>query len=239
MLNCVLASTSTVYGKPFLSYLLPEISELFNTSREIIFIPYAQPGGISFTDYTEKVSLAFRTLNITVKGLHEFENPNEAISQAQGLFIGGGNTFVLLKTIYDLGLIQSLKKAVTNGTPYLGTSAGTNICGPTICTTNDMPIVYPPSFDSLNIVPFQINPHFIDADQNSRHMGETRATRIAEYHHHHKTPVLGLREGSYVELKNGMIKLKGSLSAPLFQAENETQELLSGSDLSWIKSNYR
>ncbi|MDP4664760.1 MAG: dipeptidase PepE, partial [Flavobacteriaceae bacterium] len=130
--------------------------------------------------------------------------------------------------------IKPLQDALKNGLPYLGTSAGTNICGPTICTTNDMPIVYPPSFESIGIVPFQINPHFIDAEENSTHMGETRETRIAEYLYHNNTPVLGLREGSFIEIKGDSITLKGPLSAPLFRSGSVTKELPTGSDLKII-----
>ncbi len=234
MLHCILASTSTVYGKPFLNYLLPEIEKLFKNNSEIIFIPFAQPGGISCSDYTAKVSDALAPIDIKVRGLHEFESPIDAISKANGIFVGGGNTFVLLKTIYDLGLFKPLQDALKNGVPYMGTSAGTNICGPTICTTNDMPIVYPPSFESIGIVPFQINPHFIDAEENSTHMGETRETRIAEYLYHNNTPVLGLREGSFIEIKGDSITLKGPLSAPLFRSGSKKEELPTGSDLKII-----
>ncbi len=234
MLHCILASTSTVYGHPFLSYLFPQIEKLFRANSEIIFVPFAQPGGISYDDYTAKVVDAMAILNIKVRGLHEYDSPIEAISKAEGFFVGGGNTFVLLKTIYELGLIQPMKEALRNGVPYLGTSAGTNICGPTICTTNDMPIVYPPSFESIGIVPFQINPHFIDAQESSTHMGETRETRIAEYLHHNSTPVLGLREGSFIEIKGDFINLCGPLSAPLFRAGCLKEELPTGSNLALV-----
>ncbi len=142
---------------------------------------------------------AFAKINKTVKGIHEFENPIEAVKQAKAIFVGGGNTFVLTYQLYKNNLIEVLQTAIKNGTPYLGTSAGSNICGLTIKTTNDMPIVYPPSFNALAIVPFNINPHYLDPDTGSKHMGETRETRIKEFHSFNTPPVVGLREGSWLQ----------------------------------------
>lgn len=234
MRNCILASTSTVHGQTFLQYLTPQLSELFKSTKELLFIPFARPSGISYQDYTSIVAKAMAPLDINVKGIHNFTSPSEAIDQAEGIFIGGGNTFVLLKTLHELELLDVIRKAVHKGVPFLGTSAGSNVCGPTICTTNDMPIVYPPSFEALCLIPFQINPHYIDADASSTHMGETRETRLNEYHHYNATPVLGLREGSYIEIKGSNVILRGTLSAPLFRQGNPAIELESGSDLNII-----
>ncbi|HMQ45322.1 MAG TPA: dipeptidase PepE, partial [Mariniflexile sp.] len=183
MKNVIIASTSTVHGSGYLDYILEELEVFFKNASNILFIPYARPSGISHTDYTQKVAEAFAKINKTVKGINEFENPIEAVNQAQAIFIGGGNTFVLTYQLYKNNLIEPLQKAIKNGTPYLGTSAGSNVCGLTIKTTNDMPIVYPPSFNALAIVRFNINPHYLDPDSNSTHMGETRETRINEFHH--------------------------------------------------------
>ena len=221
MKNIIIASTSTLHGGEYLDYLLPELQSFFSNVKELLFIPYARPSGISHDDYTKKVSEAFTKINISVKGIHEFENPIEALEKAQGIFTGGGNTFLLVSQLYKNNVIDTLEKVVKNGTPYLGTSAGSNICGLTMSTTNDMPIVYPPSFRTLGFVSFNINPHYLDPIEGSTHMGETRETRINEFHHFNPQPVVGLREGSWLEVKGNSVKLKGTLTARIFK-RNET-----------------
>ena len=235
MKNCIIASTSTLYGGSYLDYLLPELKLHFENCKLILFIPYAQPGGLSYEEYTDRVSKAFAKLNIEVKGIHEFENPIAAIEEAEGIFTGGGNTFLLVFQLYKNKVMDALANALKNGTPYLGTSAGSNICGLTMQTTNDMPIIYPPSFQTLGIVPFNINPHYLDADLQLKHNGETREMRIKEYHILNSPPVLGLREGSWLEVKGDKITLKGSLSARLFRQNKNPEELESGTDLSNLK----
>jgi len=231
MKRAILASTSTLYGQKYLSYLLPEISELYNKCKEIIFVPYARPGGISHENYTQMVKETLKDMSFKVKGLHEFKNPYKAMSEAEGIFIGGGNTFVLVDKLYRNNLMELIREKIWNGTPYLGTSAGTNICGLTMQTTNDMPIVYPSSFKTLGIVPFNLNPHYLDADINSTHKGETRETRIAEFHSINTHPVVGLREGSWLELKEDKIILRGTLSARIFKAGEAAYELEANSSL--------
>ncbi|MDD3771415.1 MAG: dipeptidase PepE [Weeksellaceae bacterium] len=221
------ASTSTVYGSSYLAYILDETVNFLQTD-EILFIPYARPSGISFEAYTENPKKAFAQKGISVKGIHEFSNPKEAIHSAKAIFTGGGNTFLLLKTLYELDLIQDLKEVVAAGIPYMGTSAGSNLCGLTIGTTNDMPIVYPPSFDALGFLPFNINPHYLDPDPTSKHKGETRETRIKEFHKFNSQAVLGLREGSWLEVKKGEVYLKGNLTAPLFFPEKNPVEIEPG-----------
>ncbi|MDI9257786.1 dipeptidase PepE [Flavobacterium sedimenticola] len=239
MKKLIIASTSTVYGGTYLDYLLPELEKHFSSCKEILFIPYARPGGISHDGYTENVRLAFAKINKSVKGLHEFESQSfgteAAIRNAEGIFTGGGNTFVLVNELYRNGVMEVLADVLNQGTPYLGTSAGSNITGLTMQTTNDMPIVYPPSFKTLGLLPFNLNPHYLDADAQSKHMGETRETRIKEFHEYNRTPVLGLREGSWLEVNGEEIVLKGNLSARLFRQDEMPTELETGSDLSWIK----
>ena len=235
MKNCIIASTSTLYGGSYLDYLLPELKLHFENCKTILFIPYAQPSGLSYEEYTDRVSKAFAKLNIEVKGIHEFENPIAAIEEAEGIFTGGGNTFLLVFQLYKNKVMDALANALKNGTPYLGTSAGSNICGLTMQTTNDMPIIFPPSFQTLGIVPFNINPHYLDADLQLKHNGETREMRIKEYHILNSPPVLGLREGSWLEVKGDKITLKGSLSARLFRQNKNPEELESGTDLSDLK----
>ena len=152
----------------------------------------------------------------------------QAIKNAKSIFTGGGNTFLLLKTLYDFDLIETLRNVILNGTPYIGTSAGSNITGQTIGTTNDMPIIYPPSFDALKIVPFNINPHFIEADPNSTHKGETREQRIDEFLKVNNLKVIGLKEGSWLEVSNGNITLKGNLDAIIFEQNKENQIIKPG-----------
>ncbi|MCH7524760.1 MAG: dipeptidase PepE, partial [Bacteroidetes bacterium] len=195
------------------------------------FIPYARPSGISYDSYTEKVKMAFSKIGKTVDGIHEFDNPIKAIQEAKGIFVGGGNTFVLVSKLYENNLITTLQNVVNNGTPYLGTSAGSNICGLTLCTTNDMPIVYPPSFKTLGFVPFNINPHYLDPNPTSNHMGETRETRIQEFHNFNTQPVVGLREGSYLQVKNNEITLKGEFTARIFEHNKVPYEIEPNSTL--------
>ena len=234
MKKLIAASTSTVHGSGYLEYLTEPLQQLFEQVEELVFIPYARPGGISHDAYTEIAAKAFTKIGISVKGLHQFDDPVRAIAQASGLFTGGGNTFVLVDALYRNKLIGPLYRAIETGTPYLGTSAGSNICGPSMRTTNDMPIVYPPSFDTLGVLPFNLNPHYLDPDPGSTHMGETRETRINEFHTQNDTPVLGLREGSWVEVIGTDIRLKGGLQARLFRQGQKPEELDSGADLSLI-----
>ena len=235
MKKIIIASTSTVHGSGYLEYLLPELELFYKNTGTIIFVPYARPGGISHDMYTETASKAFKKINKTVKSLHEFSDPINAVSKAEGIFVGGGNTFVLINQLYKNNLIKPLQNAVMSGVPYLGTSAGSNICGLTINTTNDMPIVYPPSFNTLALVPFNINPHYLDPDPNSTHMGETRETRIQEFHKFNTQPVIGLREGSYLNVKGDEIILKGRHSARIFTYNNKPFELETNSNLSFIQ----
>lgn len=235
MKNIIIASTSTIHGSNYLEYLLPELQSFFSNVKQLLFIPYARPSGISHDDYTKKVSEAFNKINISVKGIHEFENPVEAIENAEGIFTGGGNTFLLVSQLYKNNVIDALEKVVKNGTPYIGTSAGSNICGLTMNTTNDMPIVYPPSFRTLGFVSFNINPHYLNPIEGSTHMGETRETRINEFHHFNPQPVLGLREGSWLEVKGDSILLKGTLTARIFKRNEKPIEVEPNSDLSNLK----
>lgn len=231
MKNILLASTSTLYGGMYLDYLKEELKVLFENIDEIIFIPYARPSGISHDDYTVKAASFFANIGIKVKGLHTFEQPVQAIKEAQGFFTGGGNTFLLLKALYELEVMPILKEVVEKGTPYLGASAGSNIGGQNIRTTNDMPIVYPPSFDALAWLPFNINPHYLDPIEGLQHNGETRETRILEFLTQNDLPVVGLREGSWIRVQNNQTKLQGAHTARIFRPGKEIVELPAGSEI--------
>jgi len=235
MKNIIIASTSTLHGGDYLEYLLPELSIHFEHCKTILFIPFARPGGISHDEYTAKVALAFSKINKEVKGIHEFEDFSIAIKNAEGIFTGGGNTFLLVTQLYENNIMNVLADAVKNGIPYLGTSAGSNICGLTMQTTNDMPIIYPPSFETLGLIPFNLNPHYLDSETQSKHMGETRETRINEFHSFNNIPVLGLREGSWLDVKGDTITLKGHLTARLFRQNQTPIEIESETDLNFLK----
>lgn len=235
MKNLLLASTSTLFGSSYLEYLLPKLKSHFKNCKTVLFIPYARPCGISYDEYTQKTASAFAKINITIKGIHQYENPALAIQNAEGIFTGGGNTFLLVKQLYHEKIMTTLKETLEKGTPYLGTSAGSNIAGLSMQTTNDMPIVYPPSFQTLGLIPFNLNVHFTDADSQSTHMGESRETRINEFHQFNNFPVLGLKEGSWLEIKDGKIILKGKLSAKLFQKNRIPVEIKPNSELSFIQ----
>ena len=224
-MKAILASTSTLHGEGYLEYLIPHLTDLYGNDKEVLFIPYARPGGISHDEYTLKAKEAFKKANLSLRGIHEFEDAVKAIQNAEGIFTGGGNTFLLVSELYRNGLIDILKNVILNGTPYLGTSAGTNIGGLTMGTTNDMPIVLPKSFKTLGLIPFNINPHYLDPVEGSTHMGETRETRIKEFHQFNALPVVGLREGSWIEVKKRVYTLRGPHSARIFEADKAPYEL--------------
>ncbi len=225
MKKMIIASTSTVHGSGYLEYLLPTLKDFFKGIHEILFIPYARPSGMTYDEYTDVAKEGFEKISIDVKGIHKFDDLQIAIKNAKAIFVGGGNTFLLVKTLYDKDLIPIINDAVKNGTPYFGTSAGSNITGKTMQTTNDMPIVFPPSYTTLGLIPFNLNPHYIDPDPKSTHKGETRETRIVEYLMYNSIPVLGLREGSWLEVLGDSIVLKGKLPARLFRQGKKPVEL--------------
>jgi dipeptidase E len=230
-MNVILASTSTLFGGNYLEYLKDELITLFAGIDEIIFIPFARPGGISHEEYTAKASDFFSQLNISVKGLHEFNNPIEAIHTAKGFFTGGGNTFLLAKTLHELGLMKHLSETIKQGKAYLGCSAGSNIAGMNMKTTNDMPIVYPPSFDCMQLVPFNLNPHYLDPNPELKHNGETRETRIMEFLTQNNIKVVGLREGNWIRILGDEITTQGSEYTRIFEVGKAPHELPPGSSL--------
>lgn len=216
-MQAIIASTSTIHGSSYLEYLLPTLETHFADVENILFIPFARPGGITHDDYTEKAKKGLKPCGKHVRGLHEFKDPKKAIASAEAIFVGGGNTFLLVKQLHELGLMDVLRTAIDAGAPYLGTSAGSNICGLTMQTTNDMPIVYPPSFKTLGLLDFNINAHYKDPDLKSTHKGETRETRIKEFQNLNSVIVVGLREGSWLKVSNSKITLENNFSARIFE----------------------
>ncbi|SRR6266702_7515529 len=210
----LLISTSTVFGTGYLDHAEVEIRDRLRDVKSVVFVPYALH---DHEAYANKACERFERMGFRCESIHRADSPTEAVEQAEAVFIGGGNTFRLLKALYDLGLIDPIRKLVHAGMPYLGASAGTNVAGPTIRTTNDMPIVQPPSLDALNLFPYQINPHYQDPDPNSKHMGETREERLLQYMEENKCPVIGLREGSMLLVDEGEIRLVGAPAARIFE----------------------
>lgn len=230
-MNILLASTSSLFGGGYLKYLKPELEKLFSGISEIILVPFARPGGISHEEYTKKAADFFTEMGIKIRGLHEFEDKVSAINNAQAFFTGGGNTFLLVKTLHELGLMDVLKKNLEAGKPYLGTSAGSNIGGLNMKTTNDMPIVYPTSFECMGLVPFNLNPHYLDPHPELKHNGETRETRIKEFLTQNDTKVVGLREGNWIRRIGDKITTEGTELTRIFEKGKEPYEVSPGTEL--------
>src|SRR4051795_19186 len=187
----LLLSTSTIYGGEYLDYAEAEVRDFLGAVKRVLFVPFALHDRNAYAGRARK---RFAQFGYELDSLQDAKDARAAVASAEAIFIGGGNTWRLLKTLYDLDLLGAIRDRVLAGMPYMGSSAGSNIAGPTIKTTNDMPIVQPPSFDSLGLVPFQINPHYLDPDSGSKHMGETREERILPFLEENDTPVIGLRE---------------------------------------------
>ena len=224
-MRLLLLSTSTVFGGNYLDYAATEISDFFGDTRRLLFVPFALHDQNA---YAERVRKSFGTMGYAIDSLHDAADAIAAVNAAEAIFIGGGNTFRLLNWLYELNLLGPIRDRVMAGMLYLGSSAGSNVAGPTIKTTNDMPIIQPPSFDSLGLVSFQINPHYLDPDPASTHMGETREERIRQFLEENDTPVIGLREGAVLRIEEGSILLKGSAGAKLFRRNLPALELQPG-----------
>ncbi len=229
-MNLLLFSNSTNAGEEYLTYPLPHIKDflLNHKSEKIAFIPYAAVT-FSYDEYEAKVNKSFAAIGLKVESVHHSSNPADVIKKSDVIIVGGGNTFHLLKSIYENNLIEPVREKVESGTPYIGWSAGSNMACPTICTTNDMPIVQPPSFEAFNFIPFQINPHYLDASPEG-HAGETREQRILEFIAANKTKtVLGLREACWLIVNNEKMLLKGKKSARVFRYNQSSFEIESNS----------
>ena len=221
----LLISNSTLYGSGYLDHAASEIVDFLGALKRVLFVPFA----LSNHDaYAAQARARFAAMGVTLESLHEAADKRAAVSDAEAIFIGGGNTFRLLKTLYDFDLLQPIKERVAGGMPYIASSAGSNVATPTIRTTNDMPIVEPPSFAALALVNFQINPHYLDTDPSSRHMSETREERLLQYLEENETPVIGLREGAMIRVESGLAMLKGSSGARVFRRGQAPLEVLPG-----------
>ena len=221
----LLISNSTLYGSGYLDHAESEIRDFLGDVKSVLFVPYALYDRDAYASTAQE---RFQRMGYELTSIHTSSNPQAAVDEAEVVFIGGGNTFRLLKALYDFGVLDPIRKRVHNGMPYIGSSAGSNVAGPTIKTTKDMPIVQPPSFDALGLVPFQISPHFLDPDPNSTHMGETQEERILQFLEENETPVAGLREGAMVRVEDGATVLKGSSGARIFRRGLEPVEASPG-----------
>ena len=210
----LLISNSTLYGSGYLDHAAAEIRDFLGDLKRVLFVPFAL---YDRDAYAATAKDRFDRLGYDLTSIHNAPDPVKAVNDTEAVFIGGGNTFRLLKCLYDFNLLEPIRRRVLDGMPYVGSSAGSNVAGPTIKTTKDMPIVQPPSFDALGLVPFQISPHFQDPDPNSTHMGETQEERILQFLEENDTTVAGLREGARVRVENATTTLKGSSGARIFR----------------------
>jgi len=223
--HVLLISNSTLHGSGYLEHAETEIRDFLGDVKRVLFVPYAL---FDRDKYAATAKQRFQKMGYELTSVHTAEDPIAAVNETDAIFIGGGNTFRLLKTLYDVELIEPIRNRVLNGMPYIGSSAGSNIAAPTIKTTNDMPIVQPPSFNALGLVSFQINPHYLDPDPNSKHMGETREERIVQFLEENDTPVVGLREGAMLRIEDDETVLRGSSGARIFRKGMEAVEISPG-----------
>ena len=258
----LLISNSTLYGSGYLDHCESQIKEFLNESNvsRVTFIPYARPSGKTHEEYTEIAKERFNRMGLELEGIGETDT-YASIHKSEAIFIGGGNTFVLLGRMYYRIIMEEIKSRVRKGLPYIGTSAGSNVAGKTIMTTNDMPIVHPPYFEALGLVPFIINPHYQDKMEIPNearrrfsellekdpglaplsilnhyidHQGETRETRIKEYHVFNDDIVVGLREGAMLHIVDESVTLKGSSGARIFRKGQEPTEHQPGESLEFL-----
>jgi dipeptidase E len=227
-MRLLLLSNSTNFGGGYLDHAMADVRGLFGGVPEVLFVPFALKDR---DGYTAKVAQRLAGEGMAVRGLTADAAGRRALDAAAGVFVGGGNTFRLLKTLRDAQLLGPLAERARDGLPYMGSSAGTNIAAPTIRTTNDMPIVEPDSFEALGLVPFQINPHYLDADTQSRHMGETREERIREFLEENDRVVVGLREGTWLRIEGGEARLLGGAGARVFRRGQAPREVAAGQRL--------
>ena len=225
----LLISNSTVHGRNYLDHVEDEIRNFLGLAKSVLFFPFAL---FDRDGYAVKARDRLAAMGYALESAHAVRNPQKAIEETEAIFIGGGNTFRLLKALQDLELVEPIRRKIACGAPYVGSSAGSNVAGPTIKTTKDMPIVQPQSFDSLDLVPFQISPHYQDPDPTSTHMGETQEERILQFLEENATPVVGIREGAWLRIENGAVTLKGETGARIFRRNMSPLEVKRGDEIS-------
>jgi dipeptidase E len=227
-MRVLLLSSSVCHPTGYLDHAENEIRDLLGVTgpvRRVVFLPYAL---FDRDAYAAKASERFARMGYEVESAHRTNDPARAVLEADAVFVGGGNTFRLLKTLYDLALLEPLRERALAGMPYIGSSAGTNVAGVTIGTTNDMPIVQPPVFAALGLVPFNLNPHYLDPDPASTHKGETRDERIGQFLEESAIPVVAIREGAMLRVRDGAVEVAGTGGGRLFRRGAKTLGLAIG-----------
>jgi dipeptidase E len=224
----LLISNSTLHGSGYLDHAEDELRDVLGATKRVLFVPFALHDRDAYTAQARK---RFEAMGYELDSVHEARDAKNAVNETQAIFIGGGNTFRLLNSLYQFDLLLRIRQRVEEGMLYIGSSAGAVVAAPTIKTTNDMPIVEPPSFNSLGLISFQINAHYLDPDPKSTHMGETREERIRQFLEDNETPVVGLREGCMIRLERGIHRLKGRSNARIFRRGFDPVELEPGATL--------
>ena len=224
----LLISNSTLHGSGYLDHAEREIRDFVGCRTSVMFVPYAVHDRRA---YTAKAQERLGEMGFSLTSIHDVSNMPRAVDEAEVIFVGGGNTFRLLKGLHDHDLLGPIRRRVAAGVPYIGSSAGSIVACPTLKTTKDMPVVQPPAFEALGLVPFQISPHYLDPDPSSTHMGETQEERIIQFLEENEETVVGLREGSILLVRDGAVVLKGPTTARIFRRGEKPLEAASGSDL--------
>jgi dipeptidase E len=224
----LLISNSTLHGSGYLDHAELEIRECIGSGNRVVFVPYAVHDRRA---YAAKAQERFRDMGLSLFSIHDVSNMPRAVEEADAIFVGGGNTFRLLKGLHDNDLLDPIRQRVAAGVPYIGSSAGSIVACPTLKTTKDMPVVQPTSFEALGLVPFQISPHYLDPDPSSTHMGETQEERIRQFLEENNETVVGLREGSMLRVQEGAVWLKGPNIARIFRSGEKPVEATPGSNL--------
>jgi len=227
----LLLSNSTAPGMRFLEHATEAIKAVLGDRSSLLFVPFASSDPDTYTSIMRQ---ALARVGIEVTGLHQASDLTAAVADAQAVFVGGGNSFRLLRALTTLGVLEALRQAALAGLPYLAASAGANLACPTIRTTNDMPIVEPGSLAALELIPFQLNPHYLDPDPGSPHQGETRPKRIEEFLEENDVPVLGLREGAWLQVSGTRARLSGRNTGRLFRRHTGPIDIPAGADLSYL-----
>ena len=228
MARLLLISNSTLHGSGYLDHVETEVRDFLKDTTRIAFVPFAL---YDRNQYATQARERLRNMGYDLISVHDVSNPNRAIHEADAIFVGGGNTFRLLKGLYDWNLLAVIHHAVKAGKPYIGSSAGSIVACPSLMTTKDMPIVQPPSFEALGLVGFQISPHYLDPDPSSTHMGETQEQRILQFLEENEAPVVGLREGGILRVEGGFVSLQGSAGARVFRRSEQPVEVAPGTKL--------
>lgn len=227
----LLVSSSTIHGRGYLDHVADALSGFLSGVKTVTFVPYALADRDA---YAAKVRERLAELGKEVVSAHQAPDPRAAVRGAEAVFVGGGNTFRLLKWLQDEGLLGPIRDRAAEGMPYVGSSAGTNVACPSIRTTNDMPIVPTANFLALGLVPYQINPHYLDPDLASTHKGETREERLLQYLEESPVPVVGLREPAWIRVENGVSRLEGERGARVFRRGAAPFEIGAGAELESI-----